>query len=620
MESMLNLLLCTLEESGVYSGIDTTNDRKTIISRFEQEGDSFLTITMPSIVKDLYRALDDKKVTPGLFPSFKRKRGEMLPVFLGGFFRVLFDPYTGLSRDYADAGLASAAVRHIIQISGLCGKLFEQASPKRTAAALERYISNDAMVSSLDDIRERLLSLGIDVAMLRVAAHEVFGKVFNEINREIARENLRPHHGPGAVADKLFGNEKWQQPPWPARLEAVFPYGRWAYNSWLNYLDDLDNGNVADPGAEIPVKVITVPKTQKTPRIIAIEPTCMQYMQQALCGCYEEALRHDPVAYTLVGYDSQEPNQLLARKGSYDGSLATLDLSDASDLVSNELVDYVLTDWPHMRAAWQATRSQYALVNTEGGDISVALRKFASMGSALCFPTESMIFLIITLLGISRVRDNSSSLSSLAKAMIGSVRVYGDDIIVPTNCAQSVVDTLEACGLKVNRAKSFWNGNFRESCGKEYWNGVDVTYVKLRHQLPTLQRDLSKDVDSTIHTVAFRNNMLSHGRLEVVRYLDLILEKRLNGCFPVVYSTSSALGRHDESGHQPARIDSNLQRPLIKAYVVSAVSPISRLDGYAALNKCLVNDSELPILDPDHLIRSGRPVALRLKLRWVPIY
>jgi len=620
MESMLQLLLYVLEESGTYSGINTMLDRKTIEHRVEQEGNSFLTITMPSIVKDLYRALDQGMVTPDLFPSFKRKKGENIPEFLGGFFRVLFDSRSGVLFDtMKGSALAADSIRHIVQISGLCGKLFEHASPKRTEAALHRYIENDAKVSSLFEIEKSLSALNVELSTVRHAAHVLFGTVFNEINLSVASEDLRPAHGPGAVADKLFGNEKWQQPPWSDRLEEVFPYGRWTYNSYLNYLEILDSGQLADPGPELPVKVITVPKTQKTPRIIAIEPTGMQYMQQALRRCYEGALSRSNLANALVGYEFQEPNQLLAQKGSIDGSLATLDLSDASDLVSNSLVDYVLTDWPLMKAAWSATRSTHAKVSFEDSDIIIELRKFASMGSALCFPTESAIFLIASLIGIHRVRGTHRHLHDTARSLVGQVRVYGDDIIVPTDCAQSVIDVLEAFGLRVNHTKSFWTGMFRESCGKEYWYGYDVTYVKLRYQLPSLQKALRWDVDSTVHSVALRNNMLSHGRCLTVEYLDAILDKRLNGVYPVVYSTSPALGRHDLVGHKAEKIDSNLQKPLVKAYVVSAVSPISRLEDYGALNKFLVNEG-LPNPDPEHLLRAGRPAALRLKLRWASIY
>lgn len=70
MNSLTILLLKVLEESGTQCGVDTSKDRETILTRVEKEGFSFLTITLPTFVKDLYRALDDCAVTPDLFKPF----------------------------------------------------------------------------------------------------------------------------------------------------------------------------------------------------------------------------------------------------------------------------------------------------------------------------------------------------------------------------------------------------------------------------------------------------------------------------------------------------------------------------------------------------------------------
>jgi hypothetical protein len=61
--------------------------------------------------------------------------------------------------------------------------------------------------------------------------------------------------------------------------------------------------------------------------------------------------------------------------------------------------------------------------------------------------------------------------------------VFGDDIIVPSECAEFVIDDLESFGLLVNRTKSFWRGAFRESCGVDAYNGVDVTPVRWKTTL-----------------------------------------------------------------------------------------------------------------------------------------
>nr|QDH86450.1 MAG: RNA-dependent RNA polymerase [Leviviridae sp.] len=77
------------------------------------------------------------------------------------------------------------------------------------------------------------------------------------------------------------------------------------------------------------MKVIDVPKTMKTPRIIAMEPTAMQYAQQGILRLIQDAIKGSYLN-DFIGLDDQEPNQLMARQGSAVGDLATLDLSEAS--------------------------------------------------------------------------------------------------------------------------------------------------------------------------------------------------------------------------------------------------------------------------------------------------
>jgi len=618
LKSMLHLLNVVLEESGTMLGIDTQRDWLTITQRFNQEGDEFLTITLPTFAKDLYRALDEGKVDNHLFLSFGRSKGKKLPKFLEGFLSILFDPYSG-SLLYVDSASVKAAdaVRCVVQISGLLGKLHLQCNPKRTAMAMDRYIENDSRVGDHGPAeRAKALSLlGLSDASLRVSLWKHFGSFLNDLERLIKKGALMPSHGPGAVVEALRGNSKWLQPAWSDRLEDVFPFSRWAYSSYLNYLDDLDNGLVEYPGAELPVKVISVPKTQKTPRIIAVEPVAMQYMQQAIRHAFEEALSRHMSADRLIGYSSQVPNQELAYLGSLNGDLATLDLSDASDLVSNELVVSLLHEWPFLLEAIQATRSTTALVNLESGDITVKLNKFASMGSALCFPIESLVFATIALAVVDSAAGDTNRYSNAP-----GVRVYGDDIIVAAEHAQLVAWTLEACGLKVNHDKSFWTGRFRESCGKEYWHGYDVSYVKARRFLPTLSKPLRQDVDETVSTVALRNNFWNQGWFQTVSYLDQLLDKRLNGVYPIVSPTSSVLGRHSWTNFTVDRMSVDTQTPLVKGYVVKSNPPESFLDGYAALMKCLAKRSELPNPDPRHLLRGGRPAVLRVKLQMVPVF
>jgi len=162
----------------------------------------------------------------------------------------------------------------------------------------------------------------------------------------------------------------------------------------------------------------------------------------------------------------------------------------------------------------------------------------------------------------------------------------------------------------VNRGKSFWNGKFRESCGKEYYDGHDVSIVKVRRVLPT-QR---KDATEVISAVSTRNQLYWAGYWETVKWLDDKLSRILFR-YPLVSSSSPVLGRESVLGYQTDKMDPHTHSPLVRGYVVSTRSPFNRLDDHDALLKFLIKRSDKPFFSKDHLERSGRPVAVNIKLR-----
>jgi hypothetical protein len=435
----------------------------------------------------------------------------------------------------------------------------------------------------------------------------LFSDLFVALDRDIWNGKIVPRHGPGATAEKLSSNGKYLNRYWTDRLESVFHVGDFLYTNPGQFGLDYDGVDFLEPDAEMPSRVISVPKTQKTPRIIAIEPASVQYVQQ---GLLEAITRHTRQSFIdgFIGSDSQEPNQLLAQLGSRDGSLATLDLSEASDRVSLSLVEELLANNPLSQRAVLACRSQRASVPGEG---IISLSKFASMGSALCFPFEAMVFLTIIFLAIEKEQGYRFTKKSDIIRFLGSVRVYGDDIIVPVEYVHSVVELLEHFGAKVGRHKSFWIGRFRESCGKDYYEGSDVSVVKVRHNFPSH----SQQATECISLVSLRNQFYFAGCWDTVRWLDHQIRKILH-FFPNVAPTSSVLGRHSFLGYDTEKIDDNLHSPMVKGYVITSQSPRDPLDGYGALLKFFLKRGPEPRYDGRHLERAGRPRAVRIKPRW----
>jgi hypothetical protein len=609
MKSLLTLHLSVLTDVGMLCSIDTTLDAKYIKNRVEHQGDSFLTITLPSVSKDLERALDQGYVDNDLFVGFRRSKGSMIPAFLGGFLSVVFDSNNGVIRsDVGDHELAEH-IRAIRQICGFQAKVERECSPERVSAAFDAYVGTDRGLRDLELP---------DLTDFSVMADLLFGDVFRKGELMLSREEFLPGHGPGAVADRLSVNSRWDPvkmaPTWHERLESAFPIGRYGFTSWRHFIAALDDGELkSDPGPEHPVKVVQVPKTMKTPRIIAEEPSAVMYIQQGLQRFFKQELEFSKFG-SCVSYHSQVPNQVLARDGSLNGDLATLDLSEASDRVSHSVAMALFRFYPLLSEAMDAVRTRTADVPGHG---IIPLNKYASMGSAVCFPVEAMVFMTIVMLAIKK---NSST--GAFRRLLGSipsgrlVRVYGDDIIIPVEHAQPVVDLLEAYGLKVNRSKSFWTGRFRESCGSDWYAGFDVTIVRQRSDILSRQDPREHFAESISATVSLRNLLYWRGLWGTVRLLDDHIEDVLLGHFPVVIPTSAVLGRESCIVYDSAVIHPTLFHPLVKGWVRKDQVPHDEVSGYGLYAKTLDPGRGLPYHDPKHLLRGGRPRVRRIKLGW----
>jgi len=621
MKSLMSLWSRLAEESADLCCTSATRDIKTVTSRIEHEGLSFLTITLPSLGKAIQKWLDEGQV--GIHSSFTCERGGSFPRFLGGFFSRVFDRSSGLLLE--EPCIDSIQALRYLTMS--FGKMELPCSPARNRSAIQNFLECEQDVRKFDsELNER------DLKEFSEMSNLLFGRLFTKMDRDVYYGRVVPKHGPGSTGDRISGNQKYNQSVWTERLESIFPMGENLIPNW-KYYDQLESVDVLEPGAEVPVKVTLVPKTLKTPRVIAMEPTCMQYMQQAVLGCFLDHFYKDNFLKKVIGFDDQEPNRVLAHQGSLDQRTSTLDLSDASDRVSNQLVRSMFDRWPHLSRAVDVTRSRRAKLPT--GEV-IRLSKFASMGSALCFPIEAMVFTTMIFVGIQRSLNKSLCRRDLFD-YADSVRVFGDDLIVPTDHVRSVVQTLEHFGARVGLDKSFWTGRFRESCGKEYFNGHDVSISRVRQVFPTHRSNAIE----VISAVSLRNQLYMSGYWQTCKWLDSKLERILKH-FPTVLPESPVLGRVSSLGYQTDRMHPGLHSPLVRGYVVKAEPPVDNLDGPGALLKCLLrldtaewlksntlsalkSDTlpyrqdpmgKPPVVSAKHLERYGRPKSISIKLGW----
>lgn len=387
----------------------------------------FFYKTLPSLGKDLDRGLCGQFV---LTSPFKRQARSALPQFLYELFILVFNKDGSIREN-------TRKIQELRQLLMLFYKFETPFSANDIAEGERKFVENDARVMTSDfpfgitEVRKHMLSLLPDDPM-----------------------DIRCHHSNGATADRVSGYDKRVKRRYIPSLMKTYnvPY-------FFNTLDhSLDwSSRYETLTTEPTARLSFVPKDSRGPRAICMEPHERMYVQKGLQTLlYDHIERYSP-AKGYINFTDQGVNQRLAYEASISGAYATIDLKDASDLVSWNLLRLLVS--PVWFRALQSTRSPIVTLPSLS---TIQINKFASMGSALCFPLEAMLFW------------------SIAKTVCPEVYVYGDDIIVPNEFATDVITALTAYGLAINFDKTLTTGLFRESCGAEYYDGYDITYAKCK--------------------------------------------------------------------------------------------------------------------------------------------
>ncbi|DAD49918.1 TPA_asm: RNA-directed RNA polymerase [ssRNA phage ESO000] len=595
--------------------VSDLRDLETMRSRVEREGLSFLTITLPNFAKDFERSLAVGFVDSSLFRAFKKPvfrasdgtlKKQAIPGFLQGMLSQLFNRETGgLHDNTANSFDAPTIVECIRQICLVFKKVELDCTLTRVRSAISEFVSIEHDLSVFSVSEE-------DTSEFR----SVSSLLWDNLIFGICLDECNPHHGPGTTADGISGNGKFRWRSWNGRLEPYFPLIDSAFSESAFGSEELESVNVLSEDKELPVKVTPVPKTLKGPRIIAIEPCCMQYTQQGIRNVLYERIENYWMTRGHVNFRDQGVNQRLALIASSTGQLATIDLSEASDRVPRDLALSMFESNPDLRDAIEACRSTHAKL--PDGTIIGPLNKFASMGSALCFPVESMYFYTICVAALLAEQGLPVSHENIFNVS-RDVYVYGDDIIVPNKHANAVLVYLQKYNCKVNQSKTFLSGSFRESCGVDAFAGMEVTPTYLRKDVPQNRRQ----ADRLVSWVKTGNLFYLKGYWKTSSTIFKIVE-RILGSLPYVAENSGHLGRVSFLGYVSAeRWNRRYQCLEIRAWVPEPVYRTDRLNGYAALQKSLSKLTDLSDLwsarDASHLERSARYGVVALKRRWVLI-
>lgn len=220
------------------------------------------------------------------------------------------------------------------------------------------------------------------------------------------------------------------------------------------------------PGATVRLhaysKLTTVPKSALTDRTIAIEPHLNVYVQLGIGSLIRKRLEQNGLLCSTQEFNRQAA--LLARKCGW----ATVDLSAASDTISTEVVEALLpADW--FELLYSARTDFVQLPDKQ----FLELEKFSSMGNGFTWELETLIFWAIARAVSRRVGVNE-----------WDTLAFGDDIVIDAKAYPLLARALDHFGFKVNSKKSFWQGDFFESCGVDVFRNQDVRpcYFKGEYQ------------------------------------------------------------------------------------------------------------------------------------------
>jgi len=624
--------------AATYPGLrrELNRDLIRLGSAIESHGIRFVTETMPSYRKHLDQCLDKKCLTSTRLTHFGvRKRTSVIPSFFQGLTRRIFDDSGELKPDFD-----KDAVRWLRQLLGVFRKFRLDCGPERKLIALKDFVEVDGecfipshnwnegvapsstLADASQDFRDAIafadLPQGIAPPMLYGLLASI-QKAADYITCSLGffdPSEWRFHHGPGAVSDAKFGSYKYDFPTWSDRLDSVFSYADFALANYGQLRDAVACRGTHSDSSECGAKIACVLKTTKTPRLIALEPTSSQWAQQSVRDYFYKQVAHSPIS-RFIDFTRQDLNACAALEASSQSDAWTIDLSSASDRVSCWHIERMFRKNAGLLNALWASRSQFIRQDISSAIPEVIyLKKYSTMGNATTFPVQSLFFLAV-IIGCA---------AHLRRVPVGyvvrnqdcrKVRVFGDDLVVPSDIASVVVEVLEILGLRVNRDKTFGGFAFRESCGVDAFLGQDVSSVSI---LDFQERTRPGSIASC---VAVHNNLLVAGYVETAQYLRTTVEalglrniRELPvgsgqfGWYSFLPSSSPFIKRRWDGDLQVA-----VERVLVQESVNTRVQPTNA----SALLQFFTEASDVVSSAYSTIGHLARRAQVKLRLRWVEV-
>lgn len=425
-------------------------------------------------------------------------------------------------------------------------------------------------------------------------------------------------HGPGSVAGQRFGEYKYSFNRWPDRLESVFPYADFAVANYA-LVDTVPVAVARYRGFthEVPAKLCAVPKTIKAPRLIACEPVALQWCQQSILS-YFYARTQRTFLHKFVDFRRQNKNGKLALAASHSQSHVTIDLSSASDRISCWHVERLFRRSPRLLQALQTTRSVWIEQNIcKYSPKFHKLRKYSTMGNATTFPVQTIFFTTLALAALCTIRKLRICDETFRQIPAGTVRVFGDDIIVPSDVSGLLIEMLQTLGLRVNYAKTFTKGKFRESCGVDAYDGHNVSTISI------LDIPRSTAPSSIVSSVDVHNSLLHAGFLCTAHAIRKTAESLGYGNIRETKPDDGAFGWQTfgppSNSHLRMRVNKSTQR--LETYCLGPRSKSHRLPpgGHAGLLQFFTEAAKQVTSAYSTLGYLDRRPKSSLTLGWAPV-
>lgn len=348
---------------------------------------------------------------------------------------------------------------------------------KRYRLTSDKYTDDELSAMQLESQRTNISRLSVPIT----PSHVVY-KVLQRA-RGIIKDILGKYDEEEHLSQCRFGKRSSVGSPYrksylDLKLKAPFEASSGQIRWFKNYLkSDILLADVirqASPKGITSYKVCThltstnVPKSYKSFRGITPNTTIGTFYTYGIGKVITSRLQ-------MVGLNIntlQEKHGRYAKEFSRTRSHATADLSSASDSITLQLLMFLIP------RKWLNILKMGQIRNVKLGDgLIYSTPTFCGMGIGFTFPLETLVFYGLL-----------QSIKELASSK-GFVSVYGDDLIYPSIMHKYVRDIFPKIGLCLNEDKTYVKQNFRESCGSDFYRGVDVRPVSpnghsSNHKLP----------------------------------------------------------------------------------------------------------------------------------------